>query len=75
MGEEKKDYLSSLIDDDETTLESFQEEKVEHIEKPKRHIKKSVWVTLAILLVVALGAIYGFFLAPKIEMPNFVGKK
>ena len=53
MGEEKKDYLSSLIDDDETTLESFQEEKVEHIEKPKRHIKKSVWVTLAILLVVA----------------------
>ena len=75
MGEEKKDYLSSLIDDDETTLESFQEEKVEHIEKPKRHIKKSVWVTLAILLVVALGAIYWFFLAPKIEMPNFVGKK
>ena len=75
MGEANKDYLSSLMDEDENTLESFQEEKVEHIQKPKLHIKKSVWITLAIILIVTLAAVYWFFLAPKIEVPQFVGKK
>lgn len=71
---DKKDYLSSLMDEDNGPLESFQEEKVETITRPKRKIRK-VWIVVGVVLVAAIAfALYWFFFAPKIEMPNFVGQ-
>ena len=71
---EKKDYLSSLMEEDNGPLESFKEEKVETIVRPKRKIRK-VWIVVGVVLIAAIGfAIYWFFFAPKIEVPNFVGQ-
>ena len=71
---EKKDYLSSLMEEDSGPLESFKEEKVETIARPRRKIRK-VWIVVGVVLLAAIGfAIYWFFFAPKIEVPNFVGQ-
>lgn len=73
---QKKDYLSELSKEVESKgkLESFQEEKVTRVEKPKRHINPVVIVGAVVGLAVALGLGWFLFLRPSIEMPNFVGK-
>lgn len=71
---EKKDYLSSLMEEDSGPLESFKEEKVETIARPRRKIRK-IWIVVGVVLLAAIAfAIYWFFFAPKIEVPNFVGQ-
>lgn len=73
--DENKDYLSSLMGEEESDkLESFQEEKVEKINKPKFHINPIVLaVILVVIAALSIGSYFLFF-APKIVVPDFVGK-
>lgn len=73
---EKKDYLSELAKevDSNKKIESFQEEKVERVQKPKRNINPMAIIIPGVIVLVLLIVGYFVFLAPKIEMPNFLGQ-
>lgn len=53
---------------------SFQQEKLEKIEKKPIKIDPKVMIAGIIALLVIIGAVWYFVFAPKIPMPNFVGK-
>ena len=74
MAEPKKDYLSSLASEIEKKPDSFKEEKVERIVKPKRSLDPKIMIGLAAAVIVALIGVYFLFFAPKIKVENFVGK-
>ncbi len=69
---EKKDFLGSLADEVNKKPASFQEEKIERIEK-KPVSPKTLMAAFAALAVVAVGA-YVIFFMPKIILPDFEGK-
>lgn len=73
---EKKDYLSMLAEEANAKKQpaSFSEEKFERVEKPKINLDPKMIAGGVVALVVVFVAVYFLFLAPKIEMPNFVGK-
>lgn len=76
MSEKKKDYLSMLADEADAKQKpaSFSEEHFEKVEKPKVNLNPK-WVIGGVVgLVVALVAAYFIFFAPKITMPDFLGK-
>lgn len=72
---EKKDYLSQLAAEIEGKKpESFKEEKLERVERPKINLDPK-WIGAgAAALVVVFALIWLFFLRAKIEMPDFVGQ-
>lgn len=73
---EKKDYLSELSKEVQSkkTIESFQEEKVVKVEKPKRTINPMAIVAgVVAVAVIAIGTWFLFF-RPNIEVLDFVGK-
>ena len=74
MAEPKKDYLSSLASEIEKKPDSFKEEKVERIVKPKRSLDPKIMIGVAAALIIAIIGIYFLFFAPKIKVENFVGK-
>lgn len=74
MGD-SKDFLNEIAKEaNSKKIESFQEEKVERYQKSSKNLDPKVliggFVVLALLSVVG----YFVFLAPKIKMPDFVGK-
>ncbi len=72
---EKKDYLSQLAAEIEGKKpESFKEEKLERIERPKMNVNPKMIGAAAFVLVLMMGLIWFFFLRAKIEMPDFVGQ-
>lgn len=72
---EKKDYLSQLAAEIEGKKpESFKEEKLERVERPKINLDPK-WIGAgAAALIVVFALIWLFFLRAKIEMPDFVGQ-
>ena len=74
MAEPKKDYLSSLASEIEKKPDSFKEEKVERIVKPKRSVDPKIMIGAAAALIIAIIGVYFLFFAPKIKVENFVGK-
>ena len=71
---EKKDYLSQLAAEIEGKKpESFKEEKLEKVERPKVQLSPKLLAAAATVLVLALVLVWFFFLRAKIEMPDFVG--
>lgn len=74
MAEPKKDYLSSLASEIEKKPDSFKEEKVERIVKPKRSMDPKIMIGAAAALIIAIIGVYFLFFAPKIKVENFVGK-
>ena len=72
---EKKDYLSQLASEIEGKKpESFKEEKLERIERPKVKLDPKMLAGAAVALVLVLVMVWFFFLRAKIEMPDFVGQ-
>ena len=69
---EKKDYLKELAAEAEEKPESFREERVEYMQKEPFDYRKLL-AAIAVLVIAAV-AVYFLFLAPKIEMPDFVGQ-
>ena len=72
MSENKKDFLSQFSSDGKP--DSYKEEVRTPIEKPSKKLPKKAIAIVSIILVILLIASYFLFFAPKIEMPNFVGK-
>ena len=69
MGE--KDYLQKLADESLKKPESFKEENVQYLQKEPFNFKV---LGIGIIIVALITFIvYFFFLAPSIEMPDFVG--
>lgn len=62
-------------DDDDGTPDSFAEEKLVPVSAPKKKMKPGAIIALAAIAAAALFAIWFFAFAPKIVMPDFVGKK
>ena len=54
--------------------DSFGQESFQRIDKPKRTISKTAIALGAVGLLLLLGLLWWFFMAPKITMPDFVGK-
>lgn len=73
MAEEKKDYLSSLASEIKKP-DSFKEEKVERIQKPKRNLDPKVLIGIAGAVLVAIVGLYFLFFAPNIKVEDFQGK-
>lgn len=72
---EKKDYLNELSKEVASKkIESFQEEKVVKVEKPKRKINVGLIIGGVVALVAAIILVWFLFFRPNISMPNFVGK-
>lgn len=72
---DKKDYLSQLAAEiDGKKPESFKEEKLERVERPKITLNPKMLGVAAVILVVLIGLIWFIFLRAKIEMPDFVGQ-
>jgi beta-lactam-binding protein with PASTA domain len=67
-----KDYLQKLSDEAVKKPESYQEEKVEYMQKAPLN-KKKIVIGIVILAILA-AIIYFIFMAPKIVMPDFVGQ-
>lgn len=71
--EDEDDEIEEAYGEDGTP-DSFQEESLTKIDKPKRQIKKSFVILLAVLAV-ALGILIWYLnFAPKIAMPDFVNQ-
>ncbi len=69
----EKDFLSQFSSDGKTP-DSFKEEERVKIEKPKKEFNPKGLI-IAAVIVVAVGVLsYFLFFAPKIEMPDFLGK-
>ena len=62
MAEPKKDYLSSLASEIEKKPDSFKEEKVERIVKPKRSVDPKIMIGAAAALIIAIIGVYSCFL-------------
>lgn len=62
-------------DSDDGTPDSFQEEKLIPVSQPKKKLKKGAIIGLIIAAAAVVFAIWFFAFAPKITMPDFVGKK
>lgn len=74
MMSENKDYLGSLAQEISKKPDSFKEEKVERIQKSGPNFNPKIIIGAIAALIVVLVGVYFIFLAPKISMPNFVGK-
>ncbi|MBE6108735.1 MAG: PASTA domain-containing protein, partial [Erysipelotrichaceae bacterium] len=72
---EKKDYLSQLAAEIEGKKpESFKEEKLERVERPKVKLDPKMAGIGVAALIVVLALVWFIFLRAKIEMPDFVGQ-
>ena len=69
----EKDFLSQFSSDGKKP-DSFKEEERIPVNKPKKEFNPKILIIGSIILVVLFIGIYFLFLAPKIEMPNFVGQ-
>ena len=69
----EKDFLSQFSSDGKKP-DSFKEEERIPINKPKKQINPKFIIIGLVVLVILFVGIYFLFLAPKIEMPNFVGQ-
>ena len=69
----EKDFLSQFSSDGKKP-DSFKEEERIPINKPKKQINPKFIIIGLIVLVILFIGIYFLFLAPKIEMPDFVGQ-
>lgn len=67
---EKKDFLDQFSNQGKPA--SFQEEKRVEVKKEKKPINKKALIIAGVALLAVLGILYYVFLAPKIEVPNFV---
>lgn len=73
---EKKDYLSQLAAEIEGKKpESFKEEKLEKIERPKLNLNPKVVGAVCAVLLLVVGLVWFVLFRAKIEMPDFVGQK
>jgi len=68
----KKDFLSQFSNDDKP--DSFKEEERIKVVKERKPVNVKLVVILIILLILLGLGSYFLFFAPKIQMPNFVGK-
>lgn len=62
-------------DSDDGTPDSFQEEKLIPVSQPRKKLKKGAIIGLIIAAAAVVALIWFFAFAPKITMPDFVGKK
>lgn len=69
---DKKDFLDQFSTAGKPA--SFQEEERVAIVKEKKPLNKKVLIIVLVALIILLGLGYFLFLAPKIEMPDFVGQ-
>ena len=69
----EKDFLSQFSSDGKKP-DSFKEEERIPVNKPKKEFNPKFLIIGAIVLVALFVGVYFLFLAPKIEMPNFVGQ-
>lgn len=67
---EKKDFLDQFSNQGKPA--SFQEEKRVEIKKEKKPVNKKALIIAGVAILAVLGILYYVFLAPKIEVPNFV---
>ena len=67
---DKKDFLDQFSNSGKPA--SFQEEERIVIKKERKPVNKVVLIIVITVLLLAAGLSYFVFLAPKIEMPNFV---
>lgn len=68
-----KDFLSQFSNK-ETVPESFRQEERKPVVKQRKPVNKVVLIVVCAVLLIAGVIAYFVFFAPKIEMPNFVGK-
>ncbi len=69
---EDKDFLSQFSNANKP--DSFKEEVRTPVVKQKKPINKVVLIVVVLILLLACALAYFLFLAPKIEMPDFVNK-
>ncbi len=74
MAEPKKDYLSSLATEIEKKPDSFKEEKIERVQKPRRDLNPKLLIGIGAVVLAAVIGVYFLFFAPNIEVEDFVGK-
>lgn len=67
---DKKDFLDQFSNSGKPA--SFQEEERIVVKKDRKPVNKVVLIIVITVLLLAAGLSYFIFLAPKIEMPNFV---
>ncbi len=70
---ENKDFLGSIAKEAQKKPASFQEERVERINKPNPFNLKTIGAVVVALAVIG-AAVYFIFLRPNITMQNFVGR-
>ena len=67
-----KDFLSQFSNEGKPA--SFQEEERIPVQKERKPVNVKLIIILAIIAVLLGVLAYFLFFAPKIEMPNFIGK-